>query len=82
MRVPLHLLLIQPDEPPMYLPAVESLVNGTRTDERPVEVVAVPGTPHFRITNGRHRFMAAVARALPDIECVLADSQEEVPHAR
>lgn len=71
VRLPLHVLLVQPDEPPMHLPAVASLVDGTRTDTRPIEVEAVPGTPHYVIRNGRHRFMAAAALALPDVECVI-----------
>ncbi len=72
-RIPLHRLLIQPDEPPMHLPAVVALVEGSRTDERPIEVEPASGGPYFVIRNGRHRFMAAVALAYPGIDCVVLE---------
>jgi hypothetical protein len=72
--IPLHHLLVQPDEPPMHGPAILALLDGSRTDPRPVEVVRVAGTPHYRITNGRHRFLAAVLRADPSIDCVITDN--------
>jgi hypothetical protein len=60
ISLPLSVLLVQDDEPPIYLPAVLAMLDGTRTDPRPIEVQAIPGTAFYRIRNGRHRFVYAL----------------------
>lgn len=76
LRLPLHLLLTRPDEPPLHLPAVAALLDGSRVDDRPLDVAAVDGTPHYRIRNGRHRYVAALARGDRDIPCTVRPSPE------
>ncbi len=67
-------LLVQDDEPPLHLPAVLSLVLGEREDDRPILVEPVAGTPFFRIRNGRHRFVAALALQRATVRCQIREA--------
>lgn len=51
----------------MHLSAVVDLVNGSRTDDRPIEVESL-GLGLFRVLNGRHRFLAALIRGEQYVE--------------
>jgi hypothetical protein len=68
--IPLSDLTISDNEPPMSWQAVRDLVLGMRVDNRPVEIVPLPGIDgKWRITNGRHRFVAAMMRGKSHIRC-------------
>ncbi|MEK6443604.1 hypothetical protein [Pseudonocardia sp. T1-2H] len=70
--VAVHRLVIGPDHPPgLHLPGVLSLVDGSRQDDRPLEVAPL-GDDLWEIRNGRHRFMAAVVTGRSHLACTLA----------
>lgn len=66
-------LMISEGEPRMSMTSVLALISGERVDDRPIEVEHVTGTPYYRIVNGRHRYMAAVAQAQPTVRCMLVN---------
>lgn len=73
-EIPVSALLVQDDEPPLHLPAVLALVSGERQDGRPLEVEPIPETPFFRIRNGRHRFVAALAEQRATVRCEIKET--------
>lgn len=63
MWVMLSNLCVSDNEPPMYWPAVRDYVENGTSDKRPIEITPIPGHPgKWRITNGRHRYVAALLR--------------------
>jgi hypothetical protein len=54
--------------PGLDLERVRQLVSGELVDERPIEVADVADCGHWRIINGRHRFVAALARGDETVE--------------
>lgn len=69
MRIPTHQLVLGPEHlPGCSLETLLRLLYGSLSDERPLEVVPLPGGL-WRVLNGRHRYLVAVISGAPDVEC-------------
>lgn len=61
--LPLARLTLDPNEHmPLDITHVLALAEGRVVDDRPLDVRRIAGTRFYRITNGRHRYFAAVIR--------------------
>jgi hypothetical protein len=69
--LPVSSLLVQDDEPPLHLPGVLAILAGDVAGDRtrPLTVEPIPGTPHYRIRNGRHRLVSALVEQRPTVRC-------------
>lgn len=68
--LPVSQLVVGGDHiPGMDLVHVLRLTLGAHTDDRPLEVEAIPDTDLWLIRNGRHRYISALLAGTPHLLC-------------
>lgn len=73
MRVRVENLVVGPNVVagcnPFVIMSLAYLMRSTSEDPPPITIRPIDKTPHMRIIDGRHRYLAAIIAGRPDIEC-------------
>jgi hypothetical protein len=81
VRVPLDRLLLKPNVSagvsPWVLLSLAHMYRSTDGDAPPITVR--PEGDHYRVLDGRHRFLASVIAGRPTVLATLEPSDQEIP---
>jgi hypothetical protein len=58
---------------PYKLMAFTRQFRGTNEDREPIVIAPIPGTEFFRISDGRHRFIASVMAGRKDVLAIIEE---------
>lgn len=72
LQLPLGRVVLDPaDHAAFSLEHLLGLVHGGRLDTRPIEVHHIDGSMFYKISNGRHRYLAAIIRGDTHIKVII-----------